>query len=373
MTSREDNGVRLLEYSGAFKLVRRIANGGMAAVYEAEQIGAAGFAKRVALKVIHPRLARQREWLQLFIDEAKLSANLVHGNIVQIYQLGEVDGKYFIAMEYIRGPTLRTMIDRHREIATPIPLPLAAYITSRICRALDFAHNFIAPDGRRLDIVHRDVAPGNVMAAWDGHIKLADFGIAKANTSFDLSAAGIRFVGKKHYVSPEQALGLEVDARSDIFSLGILLFELLAMQPLFNEEVTELALDNIATGPPPLFRHLLPHLPEPLHEVLERALAREPADRPTAAEMGRALDHWCETQPSIPSPDRLQEHLAMIFPDRFGHLRTPTGAHDSTRFSALKPSLVRRGSSWVKRFFRDQASKAGNGKGETGNGTAGNG
>src|SRR5690606_13951765 len=123
VTSRDDNGVRLLEYSGAFKLVRRIANGGMAAVYEAEQIGAAGFAKRVALKVIHPRLARQREWLQLFIDEAKLSANLVHGNIVQIYQLGQVDGKYFIAMEYIRGPTLRMMIDRHREMATPIPLP----------------------------------------------------------------------------------------------------------------------------------------------------------------------------------------------------------------------------------------------------------
>jgi serine/threonine protein kinase len=352
VTGRNGEEARLLEYTGAFKLVRRIANGGMAAVYEAEQMGAAGFAKRVALKVIHPRLARQREWLQLFIDEAKLSANLVHGNIIQIYQLGEVDGKYFIAMEYIRGPTLRMMIDRHRELETPIPLPLAAYITSRICRALDFAHNFVAPDGRRLDIVHRDVAPGNVMAAWDGHIKLGDFGIAKANTSFDLSKAGIRFVGKKHYVSPEQALGLEVDARSDIFSLGILLFELFAMQPLFNEEVTELALDDIAAGPPPLLRNLLPNLPEPLFAILERALAREPADRPTAAEMGRVLDQWCESQPTIPTPDRLQEHLATIFPERFGHMRTPTGAHDSTKFSALRPSFVRKGAGIVRRWVR---------------------
>ena len=351
MSGRDHDDVALLEYSGAFKLVRRIANGGMAAVYEAEQIGAAGFSKRVALKVIHPRLARQREWLQMFIDEAKLSANLVHGNIVQIYQLGKVDGKYFITMEYIRGPTLRAMVDRHRDMQRPIPLPLAAYITSRVCRALDFAHNFVAPDGRRLDIVHRDVAPGNVIAAWDGHIKLADFGIAKANTSFDLATAGIRFVGKKHYVSPEQALGLEVDARSDIFSVGILFFELLAMEPLFNEEVTEIALDDIATGPPPPVRRLLPQLPGALHDVLERALAREPADRPTAAEMGRALDAWCETQPSIPTPDRLQEHLASIFPDRFGPQRTPTGTHDATRFSALRPGLVRRSGGALRRLL----------------------
>ncbi|HJU65097.1 MAG TPA: serine/threonine-protein kinase, partial [Gemmatimonadaceae bacterium] len=167
----------VLEYSGAFRLRRKIAVGGMATVYEAEHLGPAGFSKRVALKVIHPRYARETQWLQLFIDEAKLSANLVHGNIVQIYQLGEVDGQYYIAMEYIQGPTLRNVIERHRELGQSIPTSIAAYIASRVCRALDFAHNFIAPDGQRLDIVHRDVSPGNVMAAWDGHIKLADFGI----------------------------------------------------------------------------------------------------------------------------------------------------------------------------------------------------
>src|SRR5215213_7406932 len=132
---------KYLDYAGSFRLVRKVAEGGMATVYEAEQLGPAGFCKRLALKVIHPEYARQEVWLQLFIDEAKLSANLLHGNIVQIYQLGEVAGDYFIAMEYIQGPTVRQLIDRHRELGKPMPRALAAYVASRVCRALDFAHN----------------------------------------------------------------------------------------------------------------------------------------------------------------------------------------------------------------------------------------
>ena len=164
-----------VEYKGAFRLVNKVAEGGMATVYEAEQLGPEGFTKRIALKVIHPHYAKRGEFLRLFIDEAKLSANLMHGNVVQIYQLGEVGGEYFIAMEFIQGPTLRSVIDRHYELGTPIPATLAAYVCSRVSRALDFAHNFVSPAGTRLDIVHRDVSPGNVMITWDGHIKLADF------------------------------------------------------------------------------------------------------------------------------------------------------------------------------------------------------
>ncbi|MGH3042584.1 MAG: serine/threonine-protein kinase [Gaiellaceae bacterium] len=307
----------VLEYGGSFRLKRKIAVGGMATVYEAEHLGPAGFAKRVALKVIHPRYARETQWLQLFIDEAKLSANLVHGNIVQIYQLGEVDGQYYIAMEYIQGPTLRSVIDRHRELQQPIPIPIAAYIASRVCRALDFAHNFIAPDGARLDIVHRDVSPGNVMAAWDGHIKLADFGIAKANTSFDPAANRTMALGKKHYMSPEQMLALDVDGRSDVFAVGLVLYELLTLQPVFTEDVTELAIDEVTLKPIPSVRLHAPRVPPEIERTLTQALEREPARRPTAGTMGKTLDRWCEAQPIVSSPDRLQEHLAALFPSTY--------------------------------------------------------
>jgi serine/threonine-protein kinase len=329
----------LLEYTSTFRLVRRIAQGGMATVYEAEQLGPAGFAKRVALKVIHPRYARENTWLQLFIDEAKLSANLVHGNIVQIYQLGEVEGQYYIAMEYIKGPTLRNVIERHRELDRLIPPVIAAYIASRVCRALDFAHNFAGPDGKRVDIVHRDVSPNNIMATWDGHIKLADFGIAKAKTSADpMAFTPSLMLGKKHYMSPEQILMLDVDARSDVFALGVVLYELLSLEPMFAESSTELLIDDVTYRPLPSIRAVAPSVPRPIEEVLMRALDRDPARRPSAATMGAALDQWCEAQSVVASPDRLQEHLAMLFPSTF---EPATFTEENTRFSAFRHGLRR--------------------------------
>ncbi|HUF28116.1 MAG TPA: serine/threonine-protein kinase [Gemmatimonadaceae bacterium] len=327
----------ILEYRGSFRLIRKIADGGMATVYEAELLGPAGFAKRTALKVIHPEYARQHEFLQLFIDEAKLSANLLHGNIVQIYMLGEVSGDFFIAMEFIRGPTLRMMIDRHRDRGEPLPRPLAAYLCSRVCRALDFAHNFVAPDGERLDIVHRDVSPGNVMATWDGHIKLTDFGIAKARTSIDPAATRPMLMGKKHYMSPEQLLGLSVEAPSDVFTLGVILYEMLALEPLFTEDMTELAIDEVAVDPLPNIRTRIPDLDPELEQILALALERNPDRRPTAAAMGHALDHWCSAQNTVGSPDRLEEHLARLFPSTF-QPTTRTPEHTSFRNlgSALK-------------------------------------
>lgn len=327
---------RYLEFANSMRLLRKIAEGGMATVYEAEQIGPHGFAKRVALKVIHPLYAERDEFLQLFIDEAKLSANLVHGNVVQIYQLGEIAGEYFITMEYIPGPTVRSVIDRHTELRQPVPPTVAAYVASRVCRALDFAHNFVAPDGRRLDIVHRDVSPGNVMATWDGHIKLADFGIAKARTSVDPAAKGPMLMGKKHYMSPEQILGLDVQAPSDVFSMAVVLYELLSLEPLFTEEMTMMAIDEVTVRPIPPIRGYVPDIDPVLEKIVHAGLEKDPARRPTAAAMGHALDQWCIGRGEAGSPERLQEHLAQLFPNAY---QPPSLGEEATEFSNLRNAL----------------------------------
>jgi serine/threonine protein kinase len=309
--------VRTIEYLGKFRLLRRIARGGMATVYEAEQVGDRGFTKRVALKVIHEKYACEPEWLQLFIDEAKLSANLIHGNIVQIYQFEEVRGEFFMAMEYVRGVTLRALIDHHRAIGEPLPATLAAYIVSRVCRALDYAHNFVDDSGHRLYIVHRDVSPGNVLITWDGQVKLADFGIAKARTMSDPAEKQQLTIGKKHYMSPEQIVGASVDWRTDIFSTGVVLFETLALEQLFRENETEASMDEVTIAPTPNIRALLPNLDSTITGLVSLAIAKDPMIRPNAAIFGAALDKWCAKQEAPGSPEKLQVHLARHFPQSY--------------------------------------------------------
>lgn len=339
------NEGRLFEYAGQFRLIQQVARGGMATVYEAEQLGPAGFTKQIALKIIHDRYARQPEWLQLFIDEAKLSANLVHGNIVQIYQLGQFEHEYFIAMEFIKGVTLRALINRHRQMATPMSPPLAAYIASRVCRALDFAHNFVDRTARRLDIVHRDVSPGNVLLTWDGHVKLADFGIAKARTMADPAAQRPMMMGKKHYMSPEQIVAGTVDSRSDVFAMGIVLFELLALMPLFTETETEAAIDEVVVEPVPDVARFIPGIEDAMEALLRAALSKSPEQRPSASDFGRVLDQYCEAHREPGSPERLQAHLATLFRDSYRPPTEPAGTTSdggSLPSGRSRPSLVRR-------------------------------
>ncbi len=312
---------RQLITESRFRLLREIARGGMATVYEAEQLGAAGFTKRMAVKIIHEHFAEHPDWLQLFIDEAKLSANLVHGNIVQIYQLGISDQGPFIAMEFIKGVTLRKLINTHRQRREALPADIAAYCASRVCRALDFAHHFTDDDGDRLEIVHRDVSPGNVMLTWDGHVKLADFGIAKARTMVDPAATKPLLLGKKHYMSPEQLLGRPVDWRADIFSMGVVLFELFALRSLFTEDETLAAIEEVVIGPTPELLPLLPTVDPGIRAIIEGAISKDAARRPKAAALGHSLDAWCAAQGTPGSPERLQAHLAQLFPESY---RPPT-------------------------------------------------
>lgn len=338
----------LLGYAGQFRLLRQIARGGMATVFEAEQTGPHGFAKRIALKVIHERYSSQSEWRQLFLDEAKLTADLLHGNIVQVYQLGETDGVTWIALEYIQGVTLRQVINRHRELGRPIPGTLAAYIASRVCRALDFAHNFIDASGRRLDIVHRDVSPGNVLLTWDGHVKLADFGIAKAKNIADPAERRPLMMGKKHYMSPEQVLAGTVTWRSDIFAVGVVLFELLALRPLFQEDETEAAIDEVVVQPIPDLRAALPDTDKEMEHLLQLSLSKEPARRPTANYLGKGLDTWCMRQFKPGSPESLHTHLAELFPDQ-SRLRPslpPIGGAGGAKSDKAHDSLVSKIMRW---------------------------
>ena len=180
------------------------------------------------------------------------------------------------------------------------------------------------------------------MVTWDGHIKLADFGIAKARTSIDPASDGIR-IGKKHYMSPEQLTGLALDGRSDVFSLGLVLYELLALERLFREDVTAKALAEIAVDPLPSIRDLVTNLDEDLERIILAALERDPSRRPTAALLGQALDQWVFAQQEVSSPDKLEQHLAQLFP---GSYQPPTVDDEGTEFTNLKSALNR---SWWKK------------------------
>ena len=256
-----------------------------------------------------------------------------------------MDTEYFIAMEFIKGVTLRALIDRHRQLGEPMSPALAAYIASRVCRALDFAHNFVDRTGRRLDIVHRDVSPGNVLLTWDGHVKLADFGIAKAKTMIDPAARRPLMMGKKHYMSPEQILGGQVDWHSDVFAMGIVLFELLALKPLFTEDETEAAIDEVVVAPIPDVSRFIPDMHPTLEGLLRAALSKGREDRPSAADFGRVLDQYCVLHREPGSPERLQAHLAGLFPDSYRPPTEPTltsGSGQTAHPERSRPSLIRR-------------------------------
>jgi serine/threonine-protein kinase len=220
-------------------------------------------------------------------------------------------------MEMIKGVTLRTLINTHRKRRIPLPPDVAAYCASRVCRALDFAHHYVNDAGERLEIVHRDVSPGNVMLTWDGHVKLADFGIAKARTMADPAESRAILLGKKHYMAPEQLLGRRVSSRADLFSMGVVMFELLALKTLFREDETMAAIEEVVINPTPDLVQLLPHVDPAMQALIHSALAKEPANRPSAANLGEAIDRWLVAQGTPGSPERLQAHLAALFPDEF--------------------------------------------------------
>jgi serine/threonine-protein kinase len=220
---------------GSYEIVRKLARGGMAELFLAKTVGPEGFEKLVVLKKILPSHAENPKFVRLFLDEAKLVATLDHPHIAHVYDMGKVDGNYFFAMEYVHGQDVRSTLRRTSRLDRKFPIDHAVHIARNIAAALHYAHQRKRPDGALLDIVHRDVSPSNILISYDGAVKLVDFGVAKAATSTVKTRTGT-LKGKISYMSPEQAKGSPIDRRSDIFSLGIVLWEMVTTQRLFKSD-----------------------------------------------------------------------------------------------------------------------------------------
>ena len=268
---------------GKYVLVDHISSGGMADVYRAKVQGIRGVTKTVAIKRIHEHLLERTRFLRMFTDEAKIASRLVHNNIVQIYDLGEVDSMPFIAMEYVSGRDLYRVLKRLAAMNRKFPWRLATLVIREVCTGLQFAHDFRSPDGQPQEIVHRDVSPRNIVLSYDGEVKLTDFGVARARDREEHTEHGV-IKGKVRYISPEGAKGEEVDRRSDIFSLGIVLAEMLTMAPLRDAPNEMVMLLDIRKGN--FDRGRIDELPEALRTVIDRAIATDPDDRyPSGAAM----------------------------------------------------------------------------------------
>ena len=257
-----------------YEITRKIFEGGMGIVYEAEQHGARDFVKRVAIKVIRPNFGSQKMFMDNFVGEAKLVADLIHTNIVQTYQLGEANGLCFIAMELIRGVNLEQFTHQLTDKKRVLPRELAVFITSRVARGLAYAHNKTDKDNKPMGIVHRDVSFKNIMIAFEGDVKLTDFGIAKAK-GFLTDQEGEVVAGKPDYMSPEQADFQVTDKRSDIFSTGVVLAHLLLGRNIFKGTNAEESRQRILQQPIPNFHSLDSRIDEKLNDILHHCLARD--------------------------------------------------------------------------------------------------
>ena len=295
-----------------YEMTRTIAEGGMGVVYEALQRGAGGFTKVVAVKLIREEYSTISEFQKNFIGEARLVANLIHTNIVQTYHLGQIGGQYFMVMEYVSGVNLEQFLERHAALGRLMPVDIAVFIISRIARGLTYAHQKCDSEGRLLGIVHRDIGPKNIMIAYEGDVKLTDFGIAKA---LDLmyNEEGKVIAGKDEYLSPEQASYAITDARADLFPLGIVLTELLLGQNVFRDADRLVSRQNILTMPIPRFSNLRPEIDPKLEAIIQKALQRDRDKRyQSAFEMLHDLEVYLYSDGYGPTNEKLGAYLKTV-------------------------------------------------------------
>ena len=328
-----------VETLGRYRLVRKIGSGGMAEVYLAHAFGAQGIDKQLVIKRILPAFVRDTHFITMFVDEAQVASRLNHSNIVQIYSFEQIGRDYVLAMEFVDGPDLTRLIVATRRKGRFIPAPLVAYVVNEVARGLDYAHNRRDEHGDTLEIVHRDVSPQNILLSYDGCAKIADFGIARARQLGEEGSGVIK--GKFAYMSPEQASGAPVDRRSDIFSLGVVMFEMLAGRPLFRGKPGSQLLKAVKDAVIPSFTDIERAVPEPLEAIARRALARDPADRyQSARAMSNDLARYLHGLDEVVDATTLEAYLADATPRREGPSPQEAGPRCETVPEGALPTVA---------------------------------
>jgi serine/threonine-protein kinase len=327
---------------GRYRLLARLATGGMAEIYLARQTGIHGFERLVVVKRILPHLASERRFTEMFFDEARIAAQLNHPNIVQIFDLCQEGEDSFIAMEYLEGESLGYLSSEAVRLRRPLPFAVSAGIIAQVCDGLDYAHRLRDEKGRELRIVHRDVSPHNIIVLFSGMVKLVDFGIAKAASQMHETRVGT-LKGKLAYMSPEQCRSAAVDHRSDVFSLGIVLWELFTGRRLFKRDNEAAVISAIVTEDVPNPKTIRPDLPREMAAVALRALRRDPRERfDSAADMGAALREVALRLEQPAGPAEIAAFVRSVFGER---ARTKqklieeieAGSQDAALLRVLKP------------------------------------
>ncbi len=325
---------QLARMFGKYKLLQRIAIGGMAEIFVARRTGMEGFQKTIVIKRIRPQLSKQTSFVNMFLNEAKLAAGLNHSRIAQIYDLGCIGDSYFIAMEYINGRDMRMVVPKAEKMGIVFPLEYSLKIAREICEGLYYAHRKVDGQGQPLRIVHRDVTPENVMVSFSGEVKILDFGIAKAENLVSETQAG-QIKGKLAYLSPEQISGKSVDRRSDLFSLGTVLYEWVSGHSLFSGRTDMEVYQNVVSGkiyPPSYFRE---DIPEEVEDILMKALSRNREERyQTAWDMQYDIDQFLARHEFNPTNIHLSNFMRQIFADELADSKVPDelGPDDADSF-----------------------------------------
>jgi serine/threonine protein kinase len=304
---------------GRYEIVRLLSVGGMAEIYLARSAGIAGFEKRVVVKRMLPQFAAHSTYVEMFLGEARLAATLDHPNIAQVHDIGESTGDYYYAMEYVAGVDLRAILQEALRRRQRVPIPIVIAIGRGMCAGLDHAHSRTGGDGRLLGIVHRDVSLSNILVSYDGSVKVTDFGVAKVAADNSQTRAGM-LKGKLGYMSPEQVQGKPLDRRSDVFAIGIVLWELIAGRRLFAGDAEFAVLQRIVEGVVPPLSTVRADVPPALEAAVMRALASDRDLRyPSARDLQRDLEAFARDHRVASSDLEVAEYMGALFPPELRH------------------------------------------------------